>query len=96
MNNEEMTMDKVEKALKGFGSYLREFRAARLLSLQEFACNSSISSSYLWRLESNKRIAVLDTQINILLNGCCWTKEEVHLFVDKFIANKEALKKDEE
>lgn len=85
MNNEDKSLI-IEKAVEDFGAIVHEFRIKNNLTLQDLAEITGLSSSFLWRIENNRRNAELDSRVKIMTLGMGWTTEDVYIYLDKFIA----------
>lgn len=85
MNSEDKRLI-IEQAVEDFGAIVHEFRRKNNLTLQDFAEITGLSSSFLWRIENNRRNAELDSRVKIMTLGMGWTTEDVYIYLDKYIA----------
>lgn len=76
----------IEKSVKDFGAVLHEFRVKNNLTLQDMAEITGVSSSYVWRIEQNRRKPELEMRLNFMIQAMGWSTEDVYLYLDKYIA----------
>lgn len=80
----------IEKAVEDFGAVLHDFRVRNNMTLQDMAEVTGVSSSYVWRIEQNRRKPELEIRVNFMTLGMGWTTEDVYLYLDKYIAKTKA------
>ncbi|MGG1689433.1 helix-turn-helix transcriptional regulator [Heyndrickxia ginsengihumi] len=89
MVNEEV----IELALNDFGAYVKETRLQLGMSLHELADKTSLSASFIYRLEVGQRSALLNTRLVILLYGFNWDKYEIMIYFGRILKDLEDFKK---
>ena len=86
--------EKVNRAINDFAGLLQDYRRENFLTLEDMAQLVGCSSSYIHRIEHNKRNPEIDFRIKVLTRGMNWTTEEVHAYLDGVIS-QENVKKEE-
>jgi transcriptional regulator with XRE-family HTH domain len=93
VNRVESKLARIEKAINDFGGLVHEFRIGNNLSLQEMAELTSLSSSYICRIENSKRKPDLDVRVRILTLGMNWSTVDIHFYLEQIIAKRSMAKK---
>lgn len=76
----------VESLLEDFGKTVKEYRIKKGLSMQKMAEIVSISPSYVYRIEANKRRPEIGTRVRYMSNGLGFTDEEITYYLQKYFA----------
>lgn len=88
-NNEaKRRVEMVNRAIKDFGGFLKDYRKENFLTLEDMAQEVGCSSSYILRIEQYKRNPKIDFQIKILTQGMNWSTDDVYLYLDGVISKE--------
>ncbi|MEC5424303.1 helix-turn-helix transcriptional regulator [Virgibacillus sp. C22-A2] len=91
-NEEKRRMEKVNRAIEDFGGLLRDYRKENFLTLEDMAQEVGCSSSYIFRIEKNKRNPEITFRIKVLSEGMNWSTEEIYLYLKEFISKEKTGK----
>lgn len=94
MSNDGKRMELINQAVDDFGGLLREYRKKNFLSLQDMSELIGCSTSYVYRIENNKRNPEMDFRIRVLTEGMNWPAEYIYLYL-KEVLSREKMRKTE-